>query len=90
MGMVMLASFVIFPVSVILGAVVVHDLGPAPFFPLAAAVTAAAILAGLTQRTWRDLGATDEPAATTPAASATVPEVAAATTTAATTRTTGS
>jgi MFS family permease len=90
MGMVMLASFGIFPVSVILGAVVVHDLGPAPFFPLAAAVTAAAILAGLTQRTWRDLGATDEPAATTPAASATVPEVAAATTTAATTRTTGS
>ena len=90
MGMVMLASFGIFPVSVVLGAVVVHDLGPAPFFPLAAAVTAVAILAGLTQRSWRDLGATGEPAAATPAAPATVPEVAAATTTAATIRTTGS
>jgi MFS family permease len=90
MGIVMLASFGIFPVSVALGAVVVHNLGPAPFFPLAAGVTAAAILAGLTQRSWRNLGAAGEPAATTPTASATGPEVAAATTTAATTRVTGS
>ncbi len=38
MGLLLLASFGIFPVSVALGAVVVHDLGPAPLFPIAAAV----------------------------------------------------
>jgi hypothetical protein len=41
---------------VALGAVVVHDLGPAPFFPIAAAALAAAILLGLSQRSWRQLG----------------------------------
>jgi hypothetical protein len=30
------------------------------FFPLAAAVLGAAILAGLSQRTWRDFGAIDD------------------------------
>jgi hypothetical protein len=70
MGMVMLASFGIFPVSVALGAVVVHALGPVPFFPIAAAVTAAAILAGLSQRSWRNLGAAGGPAGTTAAATA--------------------
>jgi hypothetical protein len=64
MGLLMLASFGNFPVSVALGAVVVHDLGPASFFPIAAAVTAAAILAGLSQRSWRNLGAAGEPART--------------------------
>jgi hypothetical protein len=38
---------------------VVHDLGPAPFFPLASAALAAAILAGLSQRDWRSFGMTD-------------------------------
>jgi hypothetical protein len=42
---------------VALGALVVHNYGPALFFPLAAAVIGAAILAGLSQRTWRDFGA---------------------------------
>jgi hypothetical protein len=65
MGMLMLASFGVFPVSVGLGAVVARDLGPAPFFPMAAAVTVAAILAGLSQRSWRNLGATGRPARTT-------------------------
>jgi Flp pilus assembly pilin Flp len=55
-GLLMLASFGVFPVSVALGALVVHDLGPAPFFPLAAAALAVAIIAGLSQRSWRDLG----------------------------------
>ena len=32
-GLLMLASFGVFPVSVVLGAVVVHDFGPAVFFP---------------------------------------------------------
>jgi hypothetical protein len=70
MGVLMLASFGIFPVSVALGAVLVHDLGPAPFFPIAAAVTAAAILAGLSQRSWRNLGAAGEPARTAAATAA--------------------
>jgi Major Facilitator Superfamily len=64
MGLLMLAAFGIFPVSVALGAVAVRSLGPAPFFPIAAAVTAAAILAGLSQRSWRSLGAAGEPART--------------------------
>ncbi|HMH92198.1 MAG TPA: hypothetical protein VK586_14075 [Streptosporangiaceae bacterium] len=75
MGTLMLASFGIFPVSVALGAVAVHHLGPAPFFPIAAAATAAAILAGLSQRSWRNLGATGRPARTA-AASANAPSAA--------------
>jgi predicted MFS family arabinose efflux permease len=55
-GLLLLASFGVFPVSVALGALVVHDLGPAPFFPIAAAALAAAILLGLSQRSWRQLG----------------------------------
>jgi predicted MFS family arabinose efflux permease len=59
-GLLMLASFGVFPISVALGALVVHNYGPALFFPLAAALLAAAILAGLSQRSWRDFGAADE------------------------------
>jgi predicted MFS family arabinose efflux permease len=59
-GLLMLASMGVFPISVALGALVVHNFGPALFFPLAAAVLAAAILAGLSQRIWRDFGATAE------------------------------
>jgi MFS family permease len=57
MGLVMLASFGTFPISVLLGGLVVHDFGPAPFFPVAGALVVVAIVAGLTQREWRDLGA---------------------------------
>jgi hypothetical protein len=56
----MLCSFGVFPISVALGALVVHNYGPALFFPLAGAVLAAAILAGLSQRTWRDFGVADD------------------------------
>ena len=70
MGMLMLASFGVFPVSVALGAVVVRDLGPAPFFPIAAGLTVAAILAGLSQRSWRNLGAAGRPARTAAAVAA--------------------
>jgi len=70
MGMLMLASFGVFPVSVALGAVVVRDLGPAPFFPIAAGLTVAAILAGLSQRSWRNLGAAGRPARTAAAVEA--------------------
>ena len=56
-GLLMLTSFGIFPLSVAIAALFVRDLGPAPFFLFAAATLAAAILAGLTQRAWRDFGA---------------------------------
>jgi MFS family permease len=59
-GLLMLASFGIFPVSVALGALVVQNFGPAPFFPLGAAALALAIGAGLCQPAWRNLGA-DQP-----------------------------
>jgi predicted MFS family arabinose efflux permease len=55
-GLVMTATFGIFPVSVLLGGVVVHNLGPAAFFPIGAAPLAVAILFGLTQRSWRGFG----------------------------------
>jgi MFS family permease len=60
MGLLLLASFGVFPLSVLLGGVLVHDFGPAPFFPLAAATVAAPIIVGLCQRTWRGFGASDE------------------------------
>jgi len=60
-----LASLGIFPVLVALAALVVHDFGPAPFFPLASAALAAAILAGLSQRAWRGFGMAEQPAAGT-------------------------
>jgi len=55
-GLLTLASYGVFPASVALAALIVHNLGPAPFFPFAAATLTAAILAGLSQRTWRDFG----------------------------------
>lgn len=58
-GLLMLTSFGIFPLSVAIAAIFVRDLGPAPFFLFAAATLTAAILAGLTQRAWRDFGAPD-------------------------------
>jgi predicted MFS family arabinose efflux permease len=65
-GVLMLASFGVFPISVVLAAVVVHDLGPAAFFPLAAAVLALAILLGISQRSWRDFGTAADPSDPTP------------------------
>jgi predicted MFS family arabinose efflux permease len=62
-GVLMLASFGVFPISVVLAAVVVHDLGPAAFFPLAAGALALAILLGISQRSWRNFGAAADPAA---------------------------
>jgi predicted MFS family arabinose efflux permease len=61
-GLLLTASFGVFPVSVALAAVVVHGLGPAAFFPLAAVAVAIPLLAGLTQQTWRDFGMTPRPA----------------------------
>jgi hypothetical protein len=57
-GLLLTTSFGVFPISVALAALVVHGLGAAPFFPLAAAAVAIPLLAGLSQRTWRDFGMT--------------------------------
>ena len=56
MGVVMLASMGTFPVSVVLSGVLVRAIGPIPFFPVAGAVLAVAILGALTQREIRDFG----------------------------------
>ncbi|HVC22290.1 MAG TPA: MFS transporter [Candidatus Dormibacteraeota bacterium] len=58
MGLLLLTSFGVFPVSVALGALGVHHFGPSPIFPLAGAVSGAAILFALSQRRWREFGAT--------------------------------
>jgi len=59
MGLLMFAAMGVFPLSVLLGGVVVHDAGPAPFFPLAAVILAVAVIAGLSQRSWRTFGSND-------------------------------
>jgi hypothetical protein len=56
-GLLTLTSFGVFPISVALAALVVRGWGPTPFFLLAAVTGAVAILAGLSQRAWRDFGA---------------------------------
>lgn len=58
-GLLMLAAFGIFPVSAALGAVVVSNVGAAPFFPIAAAALAVPVAVGLSQRDWRNLGRAD-------------------------------
>jgi predicted MFS family arabinose efflux permease len=68
-GLLTLASLGVFPVSVALAALVVRSAGPAPFFPLAGAMLAAAILAGLSQRAWRSFGMSNAGANQAPAAS---------------------
>ncbi|HTX62824.1 MAG TPA: MFS transporter [Acidimicrobiales bacterium] len=59
MGLLMLCSFGTFPVSVVLGGVVVRSLGPAAFFPITGGLLALAILGGLSQKAWRQFGATE-------------------------------
>ncbi|HET9973623.1 MAG TPA: MFS transporter [Streptosporangiaceae bacterium] len=70
MGLVMLCAFGTFPLSVAVSGVLVRHLGPEPFFPVAGALVAAAILFGLTQREFRTFGARDDagPQVTTQAA----------------------
>jgi Major Facilitator Superfamily len=60
MGMVMLCSFGTFPLSVAVSGVLVRHLGPVPFFPVAGALVAVAVLFGLTQREFRMFGARDD------------------------------
>jgi hypothetical protein len=60
MGMLMLCAFGSFPLSVAVSGVLVRHLGPTPFFPVAGALIAVAILGGLTQREFRTFGARQE------------------------------
>jgi len=55
-GLVMLASYGVFPISVVAAGFVVHASGPASFFFLAAGLLALAVAGGLSQRTWRRFG----------------------------------
>lgn len=55
-GVLTLASLGVYPISVVVAAGVVHGIGPAPFFPIAGAALAFAILLGLSQRAWRTFG----------------------------------
>ncbi|HEY1573367.1 MAG TPA: MFS transporter [Pseudonocardiaceae bacterium] len=58
-GLLLLCSYGMFPVSAVVGALVVQYFGPAPFFPVAGACLATAILVALCQRRWRQLGTPD-------------------------------
>jgi MFS family permease len=62
MSLVMLAAVGSFPVSVAVTGLLVHHLGPSPFFPVAGVLIATAILAAMTQREFRDFGAAQPPA----------------------------
>ena len=57
MSLVMLAAMGTYPISVAVTGAAVHSFGPAPFFPVAGAVLAVAILGALTQRVIRTFGA---------------------------------
>lgn len=57
MGILMFASMGIFPISVFVAGVVVTHAGPSIFFPLAGTAIALAVLAGISQRAWREFGA---------------------------------
>jgi MFS transporter len=59
MGVMMLGAFGTFPISVAVAGVLVRHLGPTPFFPIAGALVAVAMLGGLTQRDFRTFGARD-------------------------------
>jgi MFS family permease len=67
MSAVMVCAFGSFPLSVAISGVLVRHIGPSLFFPVAGALLAAAILGGLTQREFREFGASgkEEPAAET-------------------------
>ncbi len=58
----MLASMGSFPVSVAVSGVLVRSLGPAPFFPIAAATLAAATLGSLAWREIRSFGTASQAA----------------------------
>ncbi len=68
MGLLLVTSFGVFPISAAATALFVHRFGPELFFPVAAAVLAAALLMALSQHSWRDFpGVGDAPSEDAPA-----------------------
>jgi predicted MFS family arabinose efflux permease len=63
MSVIMLAGLGSFPLSVAVSGVLVHRLGPSPFFPVAAASVAIAVLGAMSQREYRDFGSAEPPEA---------------------------
>jgi MFS family permease len=59
MSVIMLAGLGSFPLSVAVSGVLVHRLGPSPFFPVAAATVAIAVLGAMSQREFRDFGSAE-------------------------------
>ena len=57
MGLIMLASFGSFPLSVAVAGLLVRHLGPSPIFPIAAGLVTVAIIGALSQREIRTFGA---------------------------------
>ena len=62
-SVIMLASLGSFPLSVAVSGVLVHRLGPSPFFPVAAATLAIAVLGAMSQREFREFGSAEPPEA---------------------------
>jgi MFS family permease len=56
LSMIMLCSYGIFPLSVVVAGVLVHHVGATPFFPIAGIFLVVSILAGNSQRAFRDFG----------------------------------
>jgi len=63
MSLIMLAAWGTLPLSAVLAGTLVHDFGPAPYFPAAGSIVIIAVLGALTQREFRGLGETAEPPA---------------------------
>lgn len=61
MSLMMLASIGTFPASAALSGVIVHSIGPAPFFPAAGAILALSVFPAATIREFRDFGVTAGP-----------------------------
>lgn len=57
MGAVMLTSLGLFPISVVLGGVLVRVHGPSVVFPIAGGIMVGVVAVALTQATWRHFGA---------------------------------
>jgi predicted MFS family arabinose efflux permease len=55
-GLLLVAGFGVFPISVFVGGIVVQSLGPALLFVFAGVTTALAVVVALGQQQWRDFG----------------------------------
>jgi MFS family permease len=66
MSLIMLAGLGVFPISALVTGALVHSLGPAPFFPVAGALLAVAIVIALSQEVIRSFGRSQPPATAEP------------------------